>query len=247
MRDRKNQAASPRHGLARALSKRGVCSRTQGALWVREGRVRVNGRIERDPEFPTTIMDQIVVDELRIEVQKRQVLMMNKPRGFITTRADEQGRKTVYDLMPEALPWLAPIGRLDQASEGLLLFTNDPEFAAKITAPESKIEKIYHVQLDRLPSDELLGQWQNGIIDRDEVLHLPRVRVLRAGTRNAWVEVVLQEGRNRHIRRVMAASGIGVLRLMRVAIANLVLGDLVKAQTRWLDETEMFALEQSIS
>ncbi len=128
-----------RHGVARVISKLGLGSRTQAAQWVREGRVRVNGLIVHDAECPVHQgTDRVEVDEREIEPAALVVLMLNKPRGLVTTRQDEQGRETVYRCFEgAALPWLAPVGRLDKASEGLLLFCNDPAWAAGITAPGS--------------------------------------------------------------------------------------------------------------
>lgn len=226
------------------LSKLGVASRTQAAAWIAQGRVAVNGRIVRDAESPTDIArDRIALDGVEITASESIYLMLNKPRGLVTTAADERGRDTVYALLEGAgLPWLAPVGRLDKASEGLLLFTNDTQWAAAIAAPRTHLDKTYHVQIDRLPDDALLAAMLAGIDDRGERLALKAARELRRGEKNAWLEIVLDEGRNRQIRRVLAAFGIGVLRLVRVAIGPLALGDLPKGRWRKLDATEVCAL-----
>ena len=132
-------ATVPRHGLARVLSKRGLCSRTQAAAWIREGRVSVNGRVVREPEFPVRMgVDRVDVRNVEAAPAERIYLALNKPRGLVTTARDERGRDTVYRCFDDAsLPWLAPVGRLDKASEGLLLFTNDPGWAAAITDPST--------------------------------------------------------------------------------------------------------------
>jgi len=241
----RNVSAAPRHGLARVISKFGIASRTQAARWIVEGRVGVDGRIVRDPERPTdAAAERITLDGSHVGAQQRVYLMLNKPRGVVTSAADEQGRDTVYRLLEGAgLPWLAPVGRLDKASEGLLLFTNDSAWAARITAPDSQLDKTYHVQIDRLPDAALLAALHAGIDDRGEHLALKAVRELRRGDRNAWLEVVLDEGRNRQIRRVLAAFDIGVLRLVRVAIGTLFLGELAKGAWRGLDEAEVASLE----
>ena len=136
----RTSAQSPRHGLARVLSKQGLCSRTEAARWIQAGRVEVDGRIVRDPEFPI-VQDgaqRIVVDGRALDAAPRLYLMLNKPRGVVTTAQDERGRDTVYRCFDGAgEPWIAPVGRLDKASEGLLLFTNDPAWAARITDPAS--------------------------------------------------------------------------------------------------------------
>jgi 23S rRNA pseudouridine2605 synthase len=170
----------------------------------------------------------------------RVYLAMNKPRGVVTTAADEKGRETVYDLLDTArLPWLAPVGRLDKASEGLLLLTNDTAWAARLTNPESHVDKTYHVQIDALPDAALLAALTDGIVDRGETIGAKAVRELRRGDRNAWLEIVLDEGRNRQIRRLLAAHGILVLRLVRVAIGALKLGELGKGEWRALTDDEV--------
>jgi len=239
----KAKTAIARHGLARVLSKLGLCSRSQAEAWIRAGRVSVDGRVVHDVERPSTAADRIAIDGVAVDARERVYLMLNKPRGHITTASDERDRKTVYALLADAgLPWIAPVGRLDKASEGLLLFSNDSEWAARITAPESLLEKTYHVQIDRLPDDALLAALKEGAEDRGERLSLKSARELRRGDRNAWLEVVLDEGRNRQIRRVFAAFGIGVLRLVRVAIGSLELGDLAKGHWRRLEFDEVARL-----
>lgn len=222
------------------ISKFGIASRTQAAQWIAGGRVTLNGRIARHAEMPVDAKrDRILVDGVPIAARERIYLMLNKPRGVVTTAADERGRDTVYALLEGVgLPWLAPVGRLDKASEGLLLFTNDSEWAARITAPETHLDKVYHVQVDRLADAALLAQLQQGIDIRGERLAVKSVRELRRGEKNAWLEIVLDEGRNRQIRRILAAFGIDVLRLVRVAIGPLLLGELPKGGWRHLTAGE---------
>ena len=236
-----------RIGLARALSKRGLCSRTQAGGWIRDGRVQVDGRVVRDPEFPTIAgRHRIAVDGSGIDEAPTKTvhLMLNKPRGLVTTLRDEQGRDTVYRCFDGAdLGFIAPVGRLDKASEGLLLFTNDPQWAARITDPASGPDKTYHVQVDCIPDASQLRAMREGIIDGEgAALHAKSASLLRAGEKNAWLEIVLDEGRNRQIRRLLAALDIGVLRLVRVAIGSLQLGELPKGQWRELTAGEVAAL-----
>jgi len=237
---------APRHGLARALSKLGLCSRTEAARWIAAGRVRVDGRVVRDPEFPT------VAGRSRIEVDghadaeagaERRYLMLNKPRGLVTTARDEQGRDTVYRCLDGAgLPWLAPVGRLDKASEGLLLLSNDPVWAAAITDPSTGPSKTYHVQIDAIPDAVLLARLEQGASVDGEHLRAARAQLLRSGGRNAWLEITLDEGRNRQIRRLLEAFGLSTLRLVRVAIGELPLGALAKGAWRELTPQEVSAL-----
>lgn len=232
-----------RHGIARAMSRRGYCSRSRAAELVRAGRVQLNGRTVRDPEAPTRPGDRISVDGSAIAAAEAVWIMLNKPRGIVTTARDEHGRDTVYALIADAqLPWLAPVGRLDKASEGLLLLTNDSAAAARLTAPESHVDKTYHVQIDCVPEADLLSALRSGVDDAGECLAAKSVQLLRCGTRHAWLEIVLDEGRNRHIRRLLAAHGISVLRLVRVAIGQLALGGLAKGRWRRLDADDVARL-----
>ena len=230
----------PRRGVARVISKLGIGSRTQAAQWVREGRVRVNGNVVSDAEFPMTQgRDLIAVDGRESASPALLVIMLNKPRGLVTTTRDERGRNTVYTCFEgAALPWLAPVGRLDKASEGLLLFSNDPAWAARITDPATGPEKTYHVQINRLPDAALLADLEAGVA-QDGRLAARTARCLRTGERHAWLEIVLDEGRNRQIRRLLAAFDVSVLRLVRVAVGSLSLGNLPKGGWRTLTRQEM--------
>ena len=236
-----------RHGVARVLSKRGLGSRTQAAAWVREGRVSVNGRIVRDPEFPVSMdTDTVSLDGRESGAVERVYLMLNKPRGLLTTTSDEKERDTVYRcFVGSDLPWIAPVGRLDKASEGLLLFSNDPEWAARISDPDTGPDKTYRVQVNRLLESGSLPRIEQGMVVDGERLGAKSIRLLRTGEKNCWLEIVLDEGRNRQIRRLLDAFDIGVLRLIRVAIGDLPLGDLPKGQWRALSEAEIAALSLS--
>lgn len=235
----------PGHGLARVLSKLGYCSRSQARALIAAGRVSLRGRIIRNPEHRTaaTDADHIAVDGQPVTASARVYLMLNKPRGLVTTASDDQGRDTVFRCFEHAqLAFLSPVGRLDKASEGLLLFTNDTLWAARITDPASHLTKIYHVQVDRLPDDSFLHQLRSGVIAQDELLSAQQVDVLRCGQKNAWLAMSLEEGRNRHIRRMIEALGAGVLRLVRVQIGTLELGALPKGQYRHLAPAEVASL-----
>ncbi len=236
-----------RVGLARTLSKLGFCSRTQGFDLVRSGRVAVGGVKRRDPEFPVRPSDSITVDGLPVRSAATVYLMMNKPRGLVTTASDEKDRATVYTLLQPGLPWVAPVGRLDQASEGLLLFTNDSEWAAGISSPRSHLEKTYRVQISAIATEALVERLRDGVADRGEHLRAIRASILRTSQKTSWLEIVLDEGRNRHIRRMLGAEGIEVLRLIRVAIGPLALGNLAKGEVRPLTASERTAIDQALS
>ena len=232
-------------GLARALSKLGYCSRSQAAALIRAGQVKLNGVVRRDPDtYTDSAKDRIQVNNAPVAPSAKVYLMLNKPRGVVTSASDEKGRQTVYAYLPKGRPWLAPVGRLDKASEGLLLLTNDSAWAARITAPETHLEKIYHVQVNVLVEDSKLLNLREGIrVDDGDFLRVKDARLLRSGERNSWLEIILDEGKNRQIRRLLEHFHLGVLRLVRVAIGPLVLGDLGKGATRALTAEEKKALD----
>jgi 23S rRNA pseudouridine2605 synthase len=199
--------------------------------------VSLNGRIRRDPETPTSgERDQIAVDGKLVEPREKAYLMMNKPRGIVTTASDEEGRETVYDVLHKAgskgrrvgaedsLSWVAPVGRLDKASEGLLLLTNDSEWGARIAAPETHLDKTYHVQVAAVADESFAQELVRGVRVKDGVL---------------------DEGKNRQIRRMIEGMGVEVLRLIRVAIGPLQLGDLVKGEHRPLTQDEKRMLDRA--
>lgn len=229
---------------------------------VGDGRVRVNGTLVREPSLRVDpARDRIVVDGRRVGAAARVYLALNKPRGTVTTRSDPRGRPTVYEcLHDQTLPFVSPVGRLDQASEGLLLLTNDTRWAATLLDPSSHVDKVYHVQIDRVADADLVARMEQGVEvavasrptargshaprregdhrAQRELLRAKHVRLLRSGAKNSWLEVVLDEGRNRQIRRLLEGLGVEVLRLVRVAIGPLALGDLPKGGVRQLTPDE---------
>jgi 23S rRNA pseudouridine2605 synthase len=235
-------------GLARVLSKLGYCSRAQAIALIQAGKVRVNGALRRDAELPIHMSkDKIEVDGELVKASKKIYLMLNKPRGIVTTTSDEKGRETVYSLLSENQPWLSPVGRLDKASEGLLMMTNDSEWAARITNPETHLAKTYHVQIDGILTEGTFKKMRVGIrTDQNDVLRVKSVNELRRGERNAWLEIVLEEGKNRHIRRMLETLDIRVLRLVRVKIGPLELGTLVKGMFREITDTEKRRIDKAI-
>jgi 23S rRNA pseudouridine2605 synthase len=230
------------------MSKLGYCSRSQAAELILAGRVKLNGAVRRDPETPVHLRkDRLEIDGKPAARSEAIYLMLNKPRGVVTTASDEKGRETVYAYLPEGVPWVAPVGRLDKASEGLLLLTNDSEWAARITAPETHLEKTYHVQIGAVADEKLLADLRNGVHASDgELLCAKRVSILRQGERNSWIEIVLDEGKNRQIRRMLEHFHVEVFRLVRVAIGPLGLGDLAKGTTRSLEKEEKQALDRAM-
>jgi len=235
-------------GLARALSKLGYCSRQQAAKLIREGKVRLNGAAPRNPETPVRLgADRVEVEGRVVKAAEKIYLMMNKPRGVVTSAADERGRDTVYSLLPGGLSWLAPVGRLDKASEGLLLFTNDSDWGARVSDPATHLDKTYHVQIHAHAEPQLLEALEKGVeTEGGEVLRCKSARVVRSGEKNSWLEIVLDEGKNRHIRRMLDARGVEILRLIRVAIGSLSLGDLAKGAHRTLTPVELESISRPV-
>mgnify|MGYP001586354884 CR=1 FL=1 len=241
-------ATPPRVSLARVLSKLGLCSRTEAARWIEAGRVEVDGRVTLNPELRVDpARNRIRVDGAPAQAAGKLYLMMNKPRGLLTTREDPEGRPTVYGVLKDSgLPWVAPVGRLDQASEGLLLFTNDTRWAERLLDPAQHVTKTYHVQVAGLPNPTELARMRSGVQDEGETLAARAVSVLRAGPKNCWLEILLEEGRNRHVRRMLGALGYETMNLVRVAIGPLALGDLPKGGVRRLTVAEKASLGSAV-
>ena len=232
--------------LERALSKLGLCSRRIAREWIAAGRVRIAGTVVTDPRravIPEA--GTISIDDAQANAAVPVYIALNKPRGLITTSADERGRDTVYACFDGAdLPYVSPVGRLDQASEGLLLFSNDTRWANQVLDPESGPGKTYHVQVASLADDELCASLERGADCDGEHLAVHRAAILRSGERRSWLELELHGGRNRHIRRLLTAHGYEVERLVRVAIGDLELGDLDKGQWRHLQPAQVTSLVQ---
>ncbi len=238
----------PSRALARILSKLGTASRNTATLWIQVGRVAVDGVVITDPEFNVPEHAHLTLDGHVLTAAAKRYYLLNKPRGLITTAHDEQGRATVYACLPSELrAQLAPVGRLDKASEGLLLFSNDTAWSAAILDPAHHLPKCYHVHINRLPDSTLLPTLQHGVTCDGERLEVAAIRELRRGDKNAWLEITLTSGKNRHIRRMLATCGIDVLRLIRVAIGPLQLGQLPKGQCRPLENTELQQLALALS
>ncbi|MDY6263352.1 MAG: pseudouridine synthase [Fibrobacter sp.] len=235
------------HGVARVISKRGYCSRSQAEKLVCEGHVILRGKPVCDPESPAYENDEILVNGKPVTASDFVYFAMNKPRGIVTTASDEKGRKTVMDLFREEyakmypgkpMPHIAPVGRLDAASEGLLLFTNDTAWADRVLTDASHI-KIYRVQVKGKPSATELKQMEAGFNvpprifgEKEEFMHAECAAIASVGEKNCWLEITLSEGKNREIRRMLAHLGYEVLRLMRIQFDNFTLNDLKPGEIR---------------
>lgn len=243
MPDRRPDAPGKRTQLDRALSKLGLCSRGEAARRIAAGEVRVNGREATDPDLWVELgRDRIEVGGAKAEAGARRhcYYAMHKPPGYVTTRSDELGRKTVYDLLPPeaAGGWVFPVGRLDRESEGLLLLTDDGAWSDRLTDPAFHVEKRYRVKLDGRPRTEDLAAFRAGLVIEGRRTLTAEV----APEGGSWYLVTLREGRNRQIRRMFHALGLKVKRLVRVSIGPLELGDLAPGEVRSLEAREAEAL-----
>jgi len=229
-----------RHGLARWLSKYGLASRSDATQWVLAGRVSVNGKVSRDPERPChPARDRIQVDGKPLRRAPQVYLVLNKPIGFITTSRDPEGRPTVYDLLPRLPVPVHAVGRLDADTSGLLLFTNDTDFAARVSEGRGSIEKVYRARLRGRVSAEAAARFESGVVLDGRRTRPARCRILESDDRSARVELTLTEGRNRQIRRMWELLGYPVLELERISIGLVRLGSLPRGKTRRLTKAEV--------
>ncbi|HUI40851.1 MAG TPA: pseudouridine synthase [Terriglobia bacterium] len=254
--------SKPEMTLDRLLSRFGVASRTVAREAIQAGRVRVNGRIQRDPAcWVRPRHDHVQLDGERLRPERKVYLAFYKPKGVIVTRADPDGRKTVYDYLEDYLrglsknrggseggtkakgSWLAPVGRLDKDTSGLLLATNDTEFAHFVTSPESCVPKTYRVKLNGLMDEETLSSLRSGVrMKRGDAARPLSVRRLEDRGKYTWLEIVLTEGKNREVRRMVEAVGFKVLKLVRTSIGPLTLSGLEVGRVRPLSAAEVAAV-----
>lgn len=237
--------AGQRVHLHRALSKLGWGSRAQAWDWIRAGEVRVDGRVVTDPLTWVELGRQRITRRGEEAERTPLTLALHKPRGVVTTRRDELGRRTVYDLLPPGLPWLHPAGRLDADSEGLLILTNDAVLSVRLTDPEHHVPKTYQLTLRGQPTPEALAAVRGGLVLPDGPTRPAPVRVLEERSADTVVEMVLTEGRNRQARRMWAAVGCRVRRLVRVAIGGYALGALEPGAFRTLSQHDITQLTQT--
>ena len=235
-------------GLARALSKLGYCSRSQAQQLIGSGQVRVNGAVKRNPEAPVSLgRDRIEVNGASIHSAEKIYLMLNKPRGLVTTASDEKGRPTIYATLGNNLPWVAPVGRLDKASEGLLLLTNDSEWAAQVLAPESHLPKIYHVQVSGIRDAALADALTKGVrVSNGDFLRVKDATHIAAGQSQYLAGHHARRRKEPAHPTHAGATRVDVLRLVRVAIGPLTLGDLAKGASRRLTAAEKSNLDRAM-
>ena len=229
--------------LERVLSKSGLASRTIARGWIGEGRVAVNRRTVRDPDhWVDPHRDRITLDGKALRSAAKTYILLYKPKGYLTTRKDPEGRPTVYDLTSGAGMWLSPVGRLDLDTSGLLLMTNDTDFAERIANPQHKASKTYQLKAATLLSDEQIAQLRRGIELTDGPTRPAEVNRLRDRGKHTFLEMTITEGRNRQVRRMIDAVGSKVLKLVRVAIGPIRIGDLQIGKWRHLTNAEVRVL-----
>jgi 23S rRNA pseudouridine2605 synthase len=238
--------SKPTMTLDRTLSRFGLASRTRAREAIRAGRLKVNGRVVRNPEcWVRPQQDIIQLDGSRLKPARRIYLLFYKPKGVITSHGDPTGRKTVYDYLDELGRWVAPVGRLDKDSSGLLLLTNDTEFADFVASPESRVPKTYLVKLNCLMGEEAIARLRAGMeMKRGDFAKPESVRRVEDRGKYSWLEVVLTEGKNREVRRMIEAVGFKVLKLVRIRLGPLTLENLQVGKWRELKPSEMAALKK---
>ena len=234
----------PLKTLERVLSKAGIGSRTEARAWIAAGRVKVNGTVTRDPDQWIDLeRDRVRFDNRPLEARERLYVLLYKPTGYLTTYKDPEGRPTVYELIADVGTFLSPVGRLDLDTSGLLLMTNDNQFAERVTNPDSHVPKTYLVKASVLLTDEQLQRLRDGIELSDGPTRPATVTRLRDSARYTHVEITLTEGRNRQVRRMVEALGARVLKLVRVRIGSIAIGPLPIGKWRLLTREEVEALK----
>jgi 23S rRNA pseudouridine2605 synthase len=230
----------PRATLDRVLSKAGIASRTTTRDWIQRGLVKVNGRVIRDPDFwVESAKDVVHVDGRRVRDEKRLYILLNKPTGVVTSFGDNRNRPTVYDYLKTIDRWVFPVGRLDMDTSGLLILTNDTEFGEKLLQPDSKVPKTYYGKVAGVVTADEFFQLAYGLdIGRGEKSGPAIAREIRATDKHTWFELTITEGKNRQVRRMFEAIGHPVLKLVRIRIGGLELGDLPVGKFRILSSKE---------
>ncbi len=229
--------------LDRILSRAGLGSRTDARKWIGAGRVTVNGKVVQTPDhWVDADHDRVCLDGKPIVAAKKIYLLLYKPKGYITSYKDPEGRPTVYDLIGDVGQWIAPVGRLDQDTSGLLLMTNDNDLADHITDPEHKVPKTYLVKTSSVLTDEAIAHLRQGVELSDGPTRPAQVRRVRDSATSTFLEMTITEGRNRQVRRMIEAVGSRVRKLVRTALGSLTIGDLPIGLYRELTAAEVARL-----
>jgi pseudouridine synthase len=223
-----------------------VCSRSESREWIVRGRLKVNGATVRDPERWVDLdRDQIALDGKPVRAEHKTYILLYKPKGYLTSYTDPGGRPTVYDLLGDIDQWIFPVGRLDLDTSGLLLLTNDSEFAEHVTNPASHVAKTYLVKASTRLDDAQLERLRSGVELKDGATRPARVRRIRDSDKYTFFEITISEGRNRQVRRMVEALGAQVLKLVRISIGPLRLGGLPIGRWRALTAAEVRLLKHA--
>jgi len=235
-----DQSKRPIKTLERVLSKAGLGSRTDARQWIGAGRVEVNGkRIQAPDHWVDLERDRVTFDGKPVSQQAKRYLLLYKPKGYITTYKDPEGRRTVYDLIPDVDQFVGTVGRLDQDSSGLLLLTNDTQFAEAVTNPDRHVSKTYLVKASTRLTGEQLELLRHGLVLSDGPARPAVVKRIRDSAKYSFIEITIDEGRNRQVRRMIEALGAKVLKLVRVAIGPITIGELQMGKYRELTAGEV--------
>lgn len=225
------------------LSRAGIGSRTEARRWIAAGRVAVNGKKIQTPDvWVDPERDRVTFDGRPLVAARRIYLLLYKPKGYLTTYKDPEGRPTVYDLLPDVADWVFPAGRLDQDTTGLLIMTNDTAFGEHLTNPETKVPKTYLVKASLLLTEEQLDRLRKGLDLADGPTRPATVNRIRDSARYTFFEITITEGRNRQVRRMVEALGAVVLKLVRTHIGPITIGKLEIGKYRDLTTEEIAQL-----
>ena len=229
--------------LERVFSKAGLASRTDARSWIGASRVRVNGKVIQNPDHWVDLdRDRVTLDGKPLRAREKTYILLYKPKGYLTTYRDPEGRPTVYDLLADFGAWLSPVGRLDLDTSGLLLMTNDTDFAERVTNPEHKVPKTYQVKASTRLTDEQLERLRRGVELSDGPTSPAMVTRLRDSGKYTHIQITITEGRNRQVRRMLEAVDSKVLKLVRTAIGPIRIDELAIGKWRKLSEEDVRAL-----
>lgn len=240
------EASRPLKTLDRVFSKAGAGSRTEARSWIGAGRVKVNGKVIQNPDHWVDLeRDRVTLDGKPLRSAVKTYILLYKPKGYVTSHGDPDGRPTVYDLLRDVGKWLSPVGRLDLETSGLLIMTNDNQFAEQITNPDHKVPKTYQIKASTRLTDEQIGRLREGVELSDGPTKPARVERLRDSEKYSFLEMTITEGRNRQVRRMLEAVDSKVLKLVRTAIGGVRIGDLPIGKWRPLTAEEVKKLSGS--
>jgi len=225
--------------IQKYIARCGVTSRRKAEELIKQGKVKVNGELIKDIILVDPEKDIVEVNGKIIKPEERKVyIMLNKPVGYVTTVKDEKGRRTVLDLI-DVKERIYPVGRLDYDTSGLLILTNDGDFAYKLMHPSKEVDKVYIAEVEGIPTEKELEMFRNGLKIEDYITSKAKIEILKIIDKNAIVRIVIHEGKNRQVRKMCEKIGHKVLKLKRVQIGKIKLGSLEVGKWRYLNKEEI--------